>query len=95
MEKQSITIKIGDRHYPFRIKPEEEELIRVAEKRIKQVIEYYRTKYPSRDLLDTFSMALFQFAISTVTFEQNTELNGLINELKALDSQLSEYLDEK
>jgi Cell division protein ZapA. len=92
MEKQRIKIEIADRSYPLNIKPEDEEVIRLAAKKINERINYYKNKYPSQDYQDTLSMILLQFAISLIGLEQNNELNGLLNELKLLDKKLNEYI---
>lgn len=93
MEQQSIKIRIGDRDYPFKINPNEEERIRLAVKRINERIDFFRSKYPTRDIQDALSMSLLHFAILSISAEQNKELSGLVHELKLLDNQLSEYIE--
>ena len=93
MMEQQVKLVIGDRQYPFKIKADDEEKIRLAVKKIEERINRFRVNYPSRDLQDALSMALLHFAIISVNAEQNEELSGLINELKLRESQLSEYID--
>lgn len=93
MEQQSIKIGIADRVYPIKINPAEEEKIRLAVKRLNERVEFYRQKFAGRDIQDALSMSLLQFALKVVETEQNEELNGLLGELKLLDNQLSEYIE--
>ncbi len=93
MEQQSIKIGIADRVYPIKINPAEEEKIRLAVKRLNERVEFYRQKFSGRDIQDALSMSLLQFALKVVETEQNEELNSLLGELKLLDNQLSEYIE--
>jgi cell division protein ZapA len=93
MEQQSIKIGIADRVYPIKINPAEEEKIRIAVKRLNERIEFYRQRFAGRDTQDALSMSLLQFALKVVETEQNEELGGLLTDLKLLDNQLSEYIE--
>ncbi|MEG0517651.1 MAG: cell division protein ZapA [Bacteroidales bacterium] len=93
MEQQSIKIGIADRVYPIKINPAEEEKIRIAVKRLNERIEFYRQRFAGRDTQDALSMSLLQFALKVVETEQNEELSGLLTDLKLLDNQLSEYIE--
>ena len=93
MEQQSIKIGIADRVYPIKINPAEEEKNRIAVKRLNERIEFYRQRFAGRDTQDALSMSLLQFALKVVETEQNEELSGLLTDLKLLDNQLSEYIE--
>lgn len=92
METQSIKIAIADREYPFKINPIEEELIRKAAKRINEKVEFFKAKFPNRDIQDAFSMSLLQFAMSLIEKEQNQDHTILLKELDSLDTELVEYI---
>ncbi len=92
-EQQQIKIGIADRVYPFRINPSEEENIRRAVKMINERVAYYKQKYANRDSQDALSMSLLQFVMKWIKVEQDQDLNGLLNELKLLDNQLEEYIN--
>ena len=92
-EQQQIKIGIADRVYPFKINPSDEEKIRLAVKMINERVAYYKQKYANRDSQDALSMSLLQFVMKWIKVEQDQDLNGLLNELKLLDNQLEEYIN--
>ena len=91
-EKQRIKITIADRQYPLTIHPSEEENMRIAVGRIRALVDSYKTKFRDRDIQDALSMSLLQFAVKSVKLEQNKEFDNLVEDLKALDRQLDEYI---
>ncbi len=93
-EKLRIKVTIAERQYPLTIQPSEEESLRIAVGRIRETVEFYKSKFKDRDLQDALSMSVLQFAVKYVRLEQNRELEGLMEDLKILDKQLGEYLTE-
>ena len=91
-EKQRIKITIAERQYPLTIHPSEEENMRIAVGRIRALVDSYKTKFRGRDIQDALSMSLLQFAVKSVKLEQNKEFDNLVEDLKALDRQLDEYI---
>ena len=91
-EKQRIKVTIAERQYPLTIHPSEEENMRIAVGRIRALVDSYKTKFRDRDIQDALSMSLLQFAVKSVKLEQNKEFDNLVEDLKALDRQLTEYI---
>ena len=91
-EKQRIKITIAERQYPLTIHPSEEESMRIAVSKIREMVEFYKSKFKDRDLQDALSMSVLQFAVKVVRLEQNREFEGLLDDLKVLDKQLEEYI---
>ena len=91
-EKQRIKVTIAERQYPLTIHPSEEENMRIAVGRIRVLVDSYKTKFRDRDIQDALSMSLLQFAVKSVKLEQNKEFDNLVEDLKALDRQLDEYI---
>ena len=91
-EKQRIKVTIAERQYPLTIHPSEEEYMRIAVGRIRALVDSYKTKFRARDIQDALSMSLLQFAVKSVKLEQNKEFDNLVEDLKALDRQLDEYI---
>ena len=56
------------------------------------MVEFYKSKFKDRDVQDALSMSVLQFAVRLVKLEQNKELDNLVEDLKALDKQLGEYI---
>ena len=91
-ETQRIKVTIAERQYPLTIHPSEEENMRIAVGRIRALVDSYKTKFRDRDIQDALSMSLLQFAVKSVKLEQNKEFDNLVEDLKALDRQLDEYI---
>ena len=91
-EKQRIKITIDERQYPLTIHPSEEEHMRIAVGKIREMVEFYKVRFKDRDIQDALSMSLLQFAVKYVKLEQDNELGNLVEELKGLDRQLGEYI---
>lgn len=91
-EKQRIKITIAERQYPLTIHPSEEENMRIAVSKIREMVEFYKSKFKDRDVQDALSMSVLHFAVKMVKLEQNREFEGLLEDLVALDRQLDDYI---
>lgn len=92
MDELSIKIKIADREYPMKVKPEDEERVRTAGKRINERIRMYREKFGIDDKQDLLAMVAFDSLVDKLEIEDtrhNTDesvaqkishLNNLINQ---------------
>ena len=84
MDLLSIKIKIGDREYPMKVKPEEEARVRKAGKLINERLKSYREQFGIDDKEDLLAMVAFD---STVAKLKNEE------EISAIDSTADNQLD--
>ena len=91
-EKQRIKITIAERQYPLTIHPSEEENMRIAVSKIREMVEFYKSKFKDRDVQDALSMSVLHFAVKMVKLEQNKEFESLLEDLTVLDKQLDEYI---
>ena len=91
-EKQRIKITIAERQYPLTIHPSEGENMRIAVSKIREMVEFYKSKFKDRDVQDALSMSVLHFAVKMVKLEQNREFEGLLEDLVALDRQLDDYI---
>jgi len=64
-ERLKIKISIADRVYPLTIKPEQEEGLRKAAKKIEETIKKFEQSYAVRDKQDVLAMSALQFAAET------------------------------
>lgn len=62
IEKLKIKISIADRVYPLSIRPEQEEGLRKAAKKIEETIKSFEQNYAVRDKQDVLAMSALQFA---------------------------------
>jgi cell division protein ZapA len=93
-EPLKIKLSIADRVYPLTINPSQEEGLRLATKKIEEMIKKFEQSYAVRDKQDVLAMCALQFAaqveqkqIDTSSDTQETEAK-----LKALDRLLKEQL---
>ena len=91
-EKQRIKITIAERQYPLTIHPSEEESMRIAVSKIREMVEFYKSKFKDRDVQDALSMSVLHFAVKMVKLEQNKEFESLLEDLTVLVKQLDEYI---
>ena len=93
-EPLKIKLSIADRVYPLTINPSQEEGLRLATKKIEEMIKKFEQSYAVRDKQDVLAMCALQFAaqveqkqIDTSSDTQETEAK-----LKALNQLLQEQL---
>jgi len=91
-EKLSIRINVADRYYPLKIAAADEERIRAAAKRINEKIMQYHQRYANRDIQDALSMAVLQYVLKLIEYEEVTDLNPLVSEIQKIDKQLDDFL---
>lgn len=92
MNELSIKIKIGNREYPMKVKPEEEAKIRAAGKKINERLKFYQDQFKiddKQDLLAMVSIDAFVQLLQTSETKHTTDefaldhiakLNRLISE---------------
>lgn len=81
----SIKIKIGDREYPMKVKPEEEQRVRNAGKIINEKLRSYRDQFGIDDKEDLLAMVAFDCLIAKMKVE---------SEVASIDSTTSGQLDQ-
>ncbi len=92
MDELSIKIKIADREYPMKVKPEDEERVRKAGKNINERIRSYRERFGIDDKQDLLAMVAFDCLVDKMETEENkgdlddgvlekiNQLNHLVNQ---------------
>jgi len=92
MDNLSIKIKIADREYPMKVKPEDEEKVRNAGKLITERLRSYREQFGIDDKQDLLAMVAFDCVVDKLEMEkQEKEMDDSviqkINQLNHLVSQ--------
>lgn len=80
----SIKIKIGDREYPMKVKPEEEQRVRNASKQINEKLRSYREQFGIDDKEDLLAMVAFDCLVAKMKTEEQSH---------AIDSTAKDQLD--
>ena len=70
MEALSIKIKIGEREYPMRVEPEDEERIRQAGRLLNEQIRLYRERYGTTDKQDLLAIVAFDAFVEKLEHEK-------------------------
>lgn len=93
-EPLKIKISIADRIYPLTIKPSQEEGLRLASKKIEEMIKRFEQNYAVRDKQDVLAMCALQFAaqVEQKEIDKSSDIQHAKSRLAELDDKLKEQL---
>ena len=91
-EPLKIKISIADRIYPLTIKPSQEEGLRLASKKIEEMIKRFEQNYAVRDKQDVLAMCALQFAaqVEQKEIDKSSDIQHAKSRLAELDDMLKE-----
>lgn len=94
MNLLSVKIKIADREYPMKVKPEEEQRVRAAGKFINDQLKMYRSKFGIDDKEDLLTMVAFDSMIAKLKSEEadNTDNDELHQKVESLNILITSHL---
>ena len=92
MDLLSVKIRIADREYPMKVKPEDEARVRQAGRVINERIKSYREQFGIDDKQDLLSMVAFDSLVDKLKIEdqqghQDSDALHKVNELNELLSK--------
>jgi cell division protein ZapA len=93
--KLSIKVNVADSTYPLNIDRKQEEVIRKAAKMINEKVLQYKQRYKDKDTQDFLAMASLQYVIKVIELENKADVAPVYNELKAIERELSEFLEKE
>ncbi len=93
-EPLKIKLSIADRVYPLTINPSQEEGLRLATKKIEEMIRKFEHSYAVRDKQDVLAMCALQFAaqVEQKQIDKTSDTQETEAKLKVLDRLLQEQL---
>jgi len=93
-EPLKIKLSIADRVYPLTINPSQEEGLRLATKKIEEMIKKFEQSYAVRDKQDVLAMCALQFAaqVEQKQIDKSSDTQETEAKLQALDRLLREQL---
>ena len=93
-EPLKIKISIADRIYPLTINPSQEEGLRLASKKIEEMIKRFEENYAVRDKQDVLAMCALQFAaqVEQKGIDTNSDTQQTESRLADLNKLLKEQL---
>lgn len=91
MATLSIKIKIGNREYPMRVKPEDEERIRKAGKMLNEKMKNYQSQFGIDDSQDLLAMVGFDCLVEKLKNEESSEISDdfALRELSKLNQLIA------
>ena len=94
MDLLSVKIRIADREYPMKVKPEEEQRVRAAGKFINDQLKMYQTKFGIDDKEDLLAMVAFDSMIAKLKSEEtdDTQYDELHQQLGSLNDLITSKL---
>lgn len=89
-----IKLSIADRVYPLTINPSQEEGLRLATKKIEEMIKRFEKSYAVRDKQDVLAMCALQFAaqVEQKQIDKKNDKQEMEEKLEALNHLLQEHL---
>lgn len=91
-KKVKINISIAGKSYPMTVDVANEELYRVAAKRLNDTISEFN-RVPQFDSQDRLAMAALRYSILSLTSERNASLGDEdIEELEAIERRIRDYV---
>ena len=94
MSQLSIKVNIAGRTYPLTIERSEEEMIRKAADNINDSVKNLKENYAVKDIQDLLAMTALQLSTKSNTISKEVDDDKVDNELKALDKELSDFLEK-
>ena len=93
-DQLKIKLSIADRVYPLTINPAQEEGLRLAAKKIEQMIKRFEKSYAVRDKQDVLAMCALQFAaqVEQKGIDKESDTQHIEEKLIALNLMLQENL---
>jgi cell division protein ZapA len=93
-DQLKIKLSIADRVYPLTINPSQEEGLRLATKKIEQMIKKFEKSYAVRDKQDVLAMCALQFAtqVEQKEIDKESDTQHIEEKLQTLNQKLQEHL---
>jgi cell division protein ZapA len=93
-DQLKIKLSIADRIYPLTINPSQEEGLRLATKKIEEMIKRFEKSYAVRDKQDVLAMCALQFAaqVEQKGIDNETDSEQVEERINTLNRLLQDHL---
>ncbi len=88
----TINILLNGVRMPLKIRREDEEIYRNAEKIVNKYLEQYRTQFSQRSMEEILTLVVFQVAVVLAKQNKNQDINPLAEKIEELNKELKELL---
>lgn len=86
----TINILLNGVRMPLKIRREDEEIYRNAEKIVNKYLEQYRTQFSQRSMEEILTLVAFQVAVVLEKQNRNQDINPLAEKIEELNKELKE-----
>ncbi len=95
MDKKEFTINIllNGVRMPLKIRREDEEIYRNAEKLVNRYLEQYRKNFSQRSMEEILTIVAYQIAVIVSKQDLNTDMGPLAEKIMELNKELKELSD--
>lgn len=87
-----INILLNGVRMPLRIRREDEEIYRNAEKIVNKYLEQYREQYGQRSMEEILTLVAFQLAVIVSKQNTNQDTSPLVDKIEELNKELKKIL---
>ena len=88
----NINLLISGRSYPLKIKPDEEEIVRRAAKRVNEKVQEFQEQYAAKDKQDYLAMAALMSEIELQANKEKVTISDstFFDKLREIDAMLTD-----
>lgn len=88
----NINLQIAGRSYPLKIKPEEEETVRLAAKKLNEKVQQLQEQYAAKDKQDYLAMCALMNEAEILASKKKVTISdpAFFDQLRAIDTLLTE-----
>lgn len=91
-QSSSVKVLIADREYPLKVSENELDQVRGAESEIKKRLKALKVNYQVKEKQDLLAMCLLQLVVEKNQNQSGSGDKDIYNEIKDLESFVSDYL---
>ena len=88
----NINLLIAGRSYPLKIKPEEEEIVRRAAKRVNEKVQEFQEQYAAKDKQDYLAMCALMSVVEVLAGKEKVTISdtGFFDKLREIEEMLTD-----
>ena len=88
----NINLLIAGRSYPLKIKPQEEELVRRAAKRVNEKVQEFQEQYAAKDKQDYLAMCALMCEVEVLAGKEKITISdtGFFDKLREIEQMLTD-----
>ena len=92
----NINLQIAGRSYPLKIKPEEEESVRLAAKKLNDKVQQLQEQYAAKDKQDYLAMCALMNEVEILASKKKVTISdpAFFDQLRSIDALLTETVSK-